>query len=337
MPRTRRSDCSGPGIRRRRRGRGFEYLDDAAGRRITDAPTLDRLRELAIPPAWKDVWICSDPLGHLQATGVDAAGRKQYLYHPAWRERREQHKFDHVVDFARGLPKLRRRVDDDLDREGLDRERVLAAAVRLLDRGMFRVGGEEYAETNETYGLATIERRHVRISGDEIVFDYDAKGGLRRVVTLVEPDVQPVIEALRRRRTGTELLAYRNGRGWADVRSDDINEYLKEIAGEEATAKDFRTWNGTVLAAVALASMLPVPDSQATRKRKITEAVKGVAFVLGNTPAVSRRSYINPKVIERYEEGATIAPTLKRLGKTADIRDPEVQHTVERAVLRLVA
>jgi DNA topoisomerase I len=337
MPRLRRSDCTGPGIRRRGRGRGFEYLDETGGR-ITDRETRERLAELKIPPAWEDVWICSDPLGHLQATGVDSAGRKQYLYHERWRRRRDQEKFDRMIDFGKALPRLRRRVASDLDEDGAGRDRVLAAAIRLLDRGLFRIGGEDYAAENETFGLATLQRRHLRIDGDEIVFDYEAKGGQRRVQAISDPDLVPILRHLKRRRSGSDdLLAHRNGRAWVDVRSDDVNEYLKEAAGGDFSAKDFRTWNATVLAAVALGSMGPPPDSKTGRRRRINDAVAGVAALLGNTPAVCRRSYIDPRVVERYREGVTIERALRRVRTPEDVYDPRVQRSLERAVLRLIA
>jgi DNA topoisomerase I len=255
MPRLRRSDCSGPGLRRRGRGKGFEYLDDE-GSRIQDPEILERVKELAIPPAWRDVWICDDPLGHLQATGIDDAGRKQYLYHPAWRDRRDQQKFDRMLDFARALPRIRTRVATDLDDDDPSRESVLACAVRLLDRGFFRIGGEDYAEDNDSYGLATMRKRHVSVNGQEIVFDYESKGGQRRVQSISDAELVPLIDRLKRRRGGgEELLVYRNGRRWVDVRSEDVNGYLKAAAGVDFSAKDFRTWSATVLAAVALGAM----------------------------------------------------------------------------------
>jgi DNA topoisomerase I len=255
MPRLRRSDCSGPGLRRRGRNKGFEYLDDE-GSRIQDPEILERVKELAIPPAWRDVWICDDPLGHLQATGIDDAGRKQYLYHPAWRDRRDQQKFDRMLDFARALPRIRTRVATDLDDDDPSRESVLACAVRLLDRGFFRIGGEDYAEDNDSYGLATMRKRHVSVNGQEIVFDYESKGGQRRVQSISDAELVPLIDRLKRRRGGgEELLVYRNGRRWVDVRSEDVNGYLKAAAGVDFSAKDFRTWSATVLAAVALGAM----------------------------------------------------------------------------------
>jgi DNA topoisomerase IB len=305
MPRLRRVDCADAGLRRRRRGRGFEYLDEL-GRKIDDAKTLARIRELRIPPAWQDVWICTDPLGHLQATGIDSAGRKQYLYHEQWRRRRDQQKFDETLDFARALPGLRRTVKRDLGKESMTRDQILACAVRLLDLGLFRIGSEEYAESNGSFGLATMRKKHVNVNGRAITFDYRAKGGIRRVQTIEDAEVRPVVAGLKRRRGGGhELLAYRNGRGWCDVSSSDINEYLKEATGGDFSAKHFRTWNGTVLAAVAVAEHDPAA-SKTGRKRVINEAVKGVAFFLGNTPAISRKSYIDPRVFDRYLSGWTI-------------------------------
>jgi DNA topoisomerase I len=335
MPRLRRSDCMAPGIRRVRRGRGFQYLDEG-GDSITDTQTIERLAELRVPPAWQDVWICSDPMGHLQATGIDGAGRKQYLYHQLWRERRDQEKFDRMIQFARALPRLRRRVAADLDGDEVDRERVLAASVRLLDRGCFRIGGEGYAENNGTYGVATMQRRHVSIDGDEIVFDYEAKGGQRRLQAVVDPDLRAVIERLKRRRTGRELLAYRNGRGWLDVRSEDINAYLKDAAAQDFSAKDFRTWNATLLAAVALAGSGAVPETKGGRRRRINGAVDAVAEFLGNTPAVCRQSYIDPRVFDRYRDGETIKPPRWRVSAAEQVFDPTVQRSVERAVIRLL-
>jgi DNA topoisomerase I len=250
--RLRRSDCSGPGLRRIRRGRGFTYLDER-GERISDPEDLARLRELAIPPAWREVWICSDPLGHLQATGVDAAGRKQYLYHERWREHRDRQKFEKMERFGRSLPQLRRRVASSLRGTEPTRERVLACAVRLLDVGLFRIGSEEYADEDGGLGLATIRKEHVTVHAHSIEFDFLAKSGIRRVQVIEDPLSHELVNTLRRRRGGSpELLAYRNERRrWRDIRSSDINDYVKRLLGEEFSAKDFRTWNATVLAAVS--------------------------------------------------------------------------------------
>jgi DNA topoisomerase IB len=329
-------DCSLPGIQRRRRGRGFEYLEES-GERIDDAEVLERIRELVIPPAWNEVWICPDPLGHIQAVGTDAAGRRQYLYHVSWRERRDREKFDEMLRFARILPRIRKVAGKHLKLEGMPRERVLACAVRLLDRGFFRIGTEDYAEQNQTYGLATMQKRHVTLGpGELITFDYAAKGGKRHIQSLVDRDVYRVVEALLRRRSGRELLAYRNGRKWVDVRSDDINLYLKEVTREGYSAKDFRTWNATVIAAVALAVSGKAHASASARKRAITRAVGEVAHYLGNTPAVCRASYIDPRIFDRFNDGVTIAGALDRLGEGLDLGQPSIQGAVEEAVLDLI-
>jgi DNA topoisomerase IB len=336
MSRLRRVDCSGPGIVRRRRGRGFEYFDET-GERIDEPEVLVRIRELAIPPAWKDVWICPYPMGHIQAVGTDAAGRRQYLYHQRWRERRDQEKFDEMIRFARALPRVRKITATHLAQRSVSRERVLAGAVRLLDRGFFRIGTEGYAEQNQTYGLSTMQKRHVTLGeGGVITFDYAAKGGKRRVQSLVDPAVYELVATLKRRRAGRELFAYRNGRRWVDLRSDDINEYIKDIAGEDFSAKDFRTWSATVIAAVALAVSGRAATTKTARQRAITRAVKEVAHYLGNTPAVCRASYIDPRVFDRYHDGITIGGALEDLGNGAVLGEPAFQGTVEEAVLDLL-
>jgi len=340
MSRLRRADCSSPGLTRRRHGKGFTYLD-SDGETVRDPEDLARIAELGIPPAWKDVWICPDARGHLQATGVDAAGRKQYLYHPQWRTRRDQEKFDEMTRFARALPGLRDHVDADLAAtDKLTRERVLACAVRLLDRGFFRIGSEQYTVQNESYGLATMRKEHVTLDPEQrgMVFDYQAKSGQRRVQGVVDPAAFDVVAALKRRRGGgPELLAYKAGRRWSDVRSPDINEYLKAATGDDFSAKDFRTWAATVLAAIGLAVAGEVADTQTGRKRAITRAVKEVAHYLGNTPAVCRASYIDPRVIDAYQSGLIIRPTLEALGDTDEPGElPIHQRVVEEAVLDLI-
>jgi DNA topoisomerase IB len=337
MPRLRRVDCANPAISRRRRGRGFEYLDES-GERIEDPDVLERIRALAIPPAWEDVWICADSLGHIQATGVDARGRKQYRYHDLWRDRRDRQKFDAMVDFARTLPKLREQVERDLRKRRISRERVLACAVRLLDRGFFRIGSEDYAEENETYGLATMRKRHVTVNGNTLVFDYEAKGGKRRVQTLADRKVSRLVKALRERRGGGhELLAYRNGAEWRDIRSTEINDYIKDTIGEDHSAKDFRTWNATVLAAVVLAASARERDmsTKGGRNRAKRDAVNQVSHYLGNTPAVCRASYIDPRVFDRFDGGLTVGGVFERLPD--DPADwPEIQRPIEEAVLDLI-
>src|SRR3954451_20913838 len=332
--RLRKADTGGPGIKRRRAGRGFFYVD-ADGDRVSDDEVLARIHELVIPPAWEDVWICPYPGGHIQATGVDQRGRKQYLYHRKWRERRDQEKFDEMLLFARALPTLRERVERDLgdrDEDDMGRERVLAAAVRLLDRGFFRIGSEDYAVENETYGLATMRKDHVALHDGFIVFDYPAKHGKRRVQSVVDPEIAVVVEQPKRRRGGgQELLAYKRGGRWVDVKSADINAYIKEITGEDFSAKTFRTWGATVFAAVALA-VSPARDSKTARKRAVTRAIKEVAHHLGNTPAVARASYIDPRVIDRYFDGYVI--DVEHLA--ADPEDTAIQGDIEAAVLDLI-
>jgi DNA topoisomerase I len=336
MPRLRRVDCSGPGIVRKKVGRGFAYYDEE-GRRVTEAEVLQRINALVIPPAWTDVWICPYPMGHIQAVGTDAAGRKQYRYHDVWRTRRDQEKFDHMLEYAAALPKMRHVICQHLQEDGLTRNRVLACATRLLDLGFFRIGTEGYAEQNQTYGLATMRKSHVKLKDGIVTFDYVAKGGKRRIQSLVDPDVYEVIGALKARKGGgRELLAYETGTGWVDVKSADINAYVKEITGGDFTAKDFRTWNATVLAAVALAVSVEVARSKTARKRAITRAITEVAEYLGNTPAVARASYIDPRVIDRYQAGVTIADVLHKLGDEAAFGQLATQGAIEEAVLELL-
>ncbi|HLM30978.1 MAG TPA: DNA topoisomerase IB [Solirubrobacterales bacterium] len=337
MPRLRRVDCSEPGIRRIRRGAGFSY-EEEDGTRVEDAETLDRIRELAIPPAWKDVWVCPFPNGHIQATGYDDAGRKQYLYHEGWRAKRDREKFADMERFARALPRMRRRTDDDLAKRGLVRDRVLACAVRLLDLGFFRIGSERYAEQNETFGLATLRRSHVRIERGAAVFDYRAKNSKRHRQTIADPAVVPTIRALRNRRGGgQDLLAYRRGRGWANMRADEINEYLKAVMGGDWSAKDFRTWNATVLTAVELARNGNGAGTKTARRRIANEATKRVADYLSNTPAVCRSSYIDPRVFDRFDSGETIRRALERIVDGSGPDEFPDRERIERAVLRLIA
>jgi DNA topoisomerase IB len=341
MPRTRRVDCSGPGIARRRHGRGFAYAT-ADGERLTDAATIDRIRALAIPPAWRDVWICTDPRGHIQATGIDEAGRKQYRYHDDWRTRRDAQKFEAMVAFAEALPALRRRVTRDLRRPELDATRANACAVRLLDIGFFRVGGEDYAARNGTYGLTTLRKEHVQVRRDDVVFDYPAKHALRRVQVVADPAVREVVAQLKRRRSGgAELLAYRRDGRWVDLKAEDVNAYLKDAAGGDFSAKDFRTWNATALCALVLARRAGEAGSRASRRRLVTAAIREVAVYLGNTPAVCRSAYVDPRVIDRFQAGLTIAEALEAPPPSADgqalIDEHSVGERVRRAVLDLIA
>ena len=276
--------------------------------------------------------MCSDPFGHLQATGVDAAGRRQYLYHPRWREHRDREKFARMLRFAQLLPALRRGLARTLrDEADPTREVVLASAVRLLDIGMFRVGGEQYADEDSGIGLATVRKEHVRIHDGAMEFDYPGKGGLRRRQVIEDPVTIDLISALKRRRGGPdELMAYREGRRWRDVRSDDIDEYLKDQLGEDFSAKDFRTWNATVMAAVTLATEAHEVTSKTARKRAVNAAIRAVSELLGNTPAVARRSYIDPRVFDRYLSGWTIAAALEKM-PDPDASDDRVRTRIERA------
>src|SRR5215218_9586721 len=299
MPRLRRVHPEQPGWTRRKQGKGFVYLDED-GRPL---PALDvaRCKSLVIPPAWTEVWICPAPNGHIQAVGTDDAGRRQYLYHPVWRELRDKAKHDRVLTVARRLPRARRVVAEHLVLPGMPRERALGTAFRLLDLGFFRVGGEQYAEENGSYGLATIEKQHVHVDDHEVVFEYPAKSGRERLVAVADDAVIDAVSTLRSRRSGgRELLAYKNGGRWRDVSSADINAYVKDVVGGDMSAKDFRTWHGTVLAAVALAERLEHTTSPTRRRKAVRAAMGEVSEYLGNTPTVARGSYVDPRVIDAY-------------------------------------
>ncbi|WP_448638994.1 DNA topoisomerase IB [Geodermatophilus sp. URMC 63] len=334
--RLRRSDVHGPGWTRRRAGRGFSYRDEH-GELIRDAERLDRVRAIAIPPAWKDVWICPWPNGHIQATGLDAAGRRQYRYHDAWRARRDAEKHERVLAIASELPDVRDQVATALRTRGLNRGRVLACALRLLDLGTFRIGSEEYAEENGTYGLATLRREHVTVRGERTFFRYTAKGSIEREVEITDRPTATVVRQLLERPddAGDELLAYQLDDGtWHDVTSDEINAYLKEVSGAEITAKDFRTWNATVLMAAALAEQ-PPPRNKTARNKTIKAAYVRVSEQLGNTPAVCKASYVDPRVVDRYEHGETVADALTRAASAED--DREAQRVLEQAVCQLLS
>ncbi|WP_372789700.1 DNA topoisomerase IB [Paraconexibacter sp.] len=338
--RVRRVDPAGPGWRLRRRGRGFELLDQR-GRSIRDEAHRDRVRALAIPPAWNEVWVCPDPDGHIQATGLDAAGRRQYRYHERFTARRAQAKFACTLAFARRLPDLRERVATDLDGEPRDERTVLACVVRLLDRGFFRVGTESYASKNRTFGLTTLEKRHVQIAHEDVlVFDYTAKHGRRRVQSVVDPRAAEIVQTLRRRRGGGErLFAHREGRVWRPVRADAVNAYVRDASGlQDVSAKTFRTWNATVLAAVAMAIADPsAHTSKRARERAMRRAADEVARYLGNTATVCRSAYIDPRVFDRWSNGQTIADAVHDLAAIADPGDLATHGEIEAAVLDLLA
>ncbi|HEY3334549.1 MAG TPA: hypothetical protein VGK16_04860 [Candidatus Limnocylindrales bacterium] len=291
-----------PGIARRRAGRGWSYRA-ADGTPVRDATTLARIRSLAIPPAWTDVWICPSPRGHLQATGRDARGRKQHRYHPAFREHREGAKFDRMLAFAEALPRIRERVDEDLGRPGLPREKVLAAVVRLLELTLIRVGNEEYARLNRSFGLTTLRDRHARIEGSRLRFRFTGKSGKRHEVTIRDRRLARVVGRCQDL-PGQDLLQYVDDEGEVrDVRSEDVNAYLREIAGDvDVTAKDFRTWAGTVLTYRALRALQPGTTEQESR-RNVVEAIRQTSERLGNTPAVARRSYVHPAILRAYLDG----------------------------------
>lgn len=292
-----------PGIRRRRSGKGFSYLSPD-GRPVKDPETLARIRALAIPPAWVDVWICPYSNGHLQAVGRDARGRKQYRYHDRWRELRDEAKFDRLLDFARMLPKIRRRVDRDLARKGLSRDKVVAAVVRLLDTALVRIGNPEYARDNDSYGLVTLRDDHVRIRGSQVRFDFRGKAGKFHSVGIDSPRLARVVRRCRDL-PGQELFQYLDEGEPRAIGSDDVNEYLRQTTAREFTSKDFRTWAGTVLAARELYRAGPF-RSQREARRNVIKAVEVVARQLGNTPAIARGSYVHPEILEACLDGSLL-------------------------------
>jgi len=333
--RLRRTSPTQPGWTRRRAGKGFVYLDES-GTRLTP-PDSERCKALVIPPAWADVWICRWENGHLQAVGTDDAQRRQYLYHPEWRVQRDAAKHERVLEVAARLPQARERVAQHLAEPGMSRERALATAFRLLDLGFFRIGGETYAEQNGSYGLATISKDHVRLEDGTVVFEYTAKSGKERYVALAEQDVLDSVSVLKRRRSGSEkLLAYRDGSRWRDISSDDINEYVKTVVSGQVSAKDFRTWHATVLAAVALAVSTHAAETEGKRRRAVARVMKEVSEYLGNTPAVCKASYVDPRVIDLFDDGVTIEPALKVLGEGTPEGFPATHGAIEQAVLDLL-
>jgi DNA topoisomerase I len=331
VPRLRKTSPDDPGWTRRRAGKGFVYLDES-GKRLS-ARRAQRVKDLVIPPAWEDVWITPYENGHLQAVGTDEAGRRQYLYHPDWRTRRDAAKHDRVLQFGRALSRAREKVLTDLGTDGMSLERACAVAVRLLDLGYFRIGNDVYADRHGSFGLTTLERQHVRKQGKVLVFSFVGKSGVEHRVEIDDPATVAALETMRRRRGGDDsLLAWKEGRTWRSLDAARVNDYVREATGLEATAKDFRTWHATVLAAAALAETDEPGESKASRKRAVSGAMKEVAEFLGNTPAQARTSYVDPRVIDAYEEGETIQGTTRRHYPKADDR----QAALERAVLRLL-
>ncbi len=330
MVRLRSVSPNSRGWTRRRAGRGFVYLD-ADGARL-HGEDVDRIRALVIPPAWEDVWICPAPNGHIQAVGVDAAGRRQYLYHPEWRVRRDAMKFDRVAQVSRKLPEVRASILEHLSLDGMPPERAAATAVRLLDLGYFRIGSDAYADAHGSFGLTTLEKRHVRRHGDQLVFRFTGKSGIEHLIEIDDPLAVSAVETMRRRRGGGDrLLAYKSGI-WTPLDAAMVNGYLRESTGESITAKDFRTWHATVLAAAALAETDEPGETKASRKRAVAAAMREVSTYLGNTPTIARNSYVDPRVVDLYEDGVTIGSVLRRSYDSPDER----QVAVERAVSRML-
>jgi DNA topoisomerase I len=329
MPRLRRTSPDQPGWTRRRAGKGFTYLDQDGNR--LGPEEVQRCKDLVIPPAWEDVWITPHPNGHLQAVGTDDAGRRQYLYHPHWRASRDAAKFERIIDFGKAMSTARERVLTDLGTEGMSQERACAVAVRLLDLGYFRIGNDVYTDTNGSFGLTTLLREHVTKRQERLQFSFVGKSGVEHTI---EIDDEPTVEALdvmrARRGGGDRLLAWKDGRRWRTLDASQVNDYVREATGIEATAKDFRTWHATVIAAAALASTDEPGETKASRKRAVSATMKEVAEFLGNTPTLARTAYVDPRVVDAYEKGRTI-----KVRSSYDTDDAR-QAALERAVLRLL-
>lgn len=331
--RLRRSDVSGPGISRKRSGKGFTYIGPD-GERLADADALARIKDLVIPPAWRKVWISTHHNAHIQVVGTDVAGRRQYMYHQAWQDERAEEKFDRVLEMSTRLPAWREHIARDLTERGLTRDRVLALALHLLDLGYFRAGGEQYAEENESYGLATLQCDHVTLRDGVVAFDYPAKSGVRRMLEIPDPEVVRAVRALLRRDDRSErLMVCRNGSGWSDIHAADLNARFKELVGDDYSVKDLRTWHGTVLAAQAFAAAEPA-ETERQFKRTVSAVMKEVSEGLGNTPAIARGSYVDPRVVTGYEQGVTIAAAVERAARR---RNPAVAAAIrEKATRALV-
>ena len=312
MTRLRRTDVGGLGVHRVRCGRGFAFVDESG--RPVDHATRERAVALVIPPAWRDVWVAPYANGHVQATGIDDAGRRQYLYHPAWRAQKDRLKFERMLELAAVLPAARRGVTRDLRRDGMPRERVLAAGFRMLDTGMLRVGSERYADAHGSYGLSTLLGAHARVvAGERVLLSFPAKSGQPWESEIADPDLAAAIAELKRRGGRARLLAWRDGGGgsWHPISAAEINADVRDRTGDEFTAKDFRTLHGTVTAAVSLARSGP-GETPAARKRAVVQAMRLAADALGNTPAVAKSSYVDPRLLDRYQQGETIDSTRLR-------------------------
>ncbi|MFI7582131.1 DNA topoisomerase IB [Kocuria sp. M1N1S27] len=316
-PRLRRSNCSRPGITRRGHGRGFAYRQ-ADGTKVEDRDQLERIRQLVIPPAWKDVWISPHPNGHIQATGVDDAGRRQYIYHPRWRELKDREKFDRVLDFGDTLPQARPAVTRLLRSEGATEEKACAAAFRLIDDAALRVGNEEYAQSNGSYGVTTLLVQHVRVDGRDVHLDFPGKSGHRWTLTVRDADLAAALAPMLERGPDETALAHLGEDGqWATITSARLNDFVRDRCGPGFTAKDFRTWQGTVTAAMALAARADTRPSESARKKAVSAAMREVAEHLGNTAAIARSSYTDPRVIDRFMDGETIDAATYRAAERA--------------------
>jgi DNA topoisomerase I len=321
------------GFTRQRAGKGFRYFD-VNGKELRNAEHLARIKSLAIPPAWADVWISPVANGHLQATGRDARGRKQHRYHARWREVRDETKFTRIIAFARSLPEIRKRIAQDMKPPGLPRRKVLAAVVKLLEVSLIRVGNEEYARDNKSYGLTTMRDHHVDVSGARMRFQFRGKSGKKHAVDITDPRLARIVKQCQDL-PGQEIFQYIDDDGkQQDVKSEDVNEYLREITGEDFTAKDFRTWAGTVLAAMALRELEKF-DSQTQAKKNILRAIEAVAERLGNTPAICRKSYVHPMVLDAYMEGALLQTVKQRAQEQWNTRISKLRPE-EAAVLALL-
>jgi len=318
---------SAPGITRKRAGRGWRY-EAPDGTPIRDKEVLARIRSLVIPPAWTHVWICPSANGHIQATGIDDRGRKQYRYHPRWREVRDEDKYERILDFGKALPEIRTHVEHDLSLPGLPRPKVLATVVRLLETTLIRVGNEEYARTNKSFGLTTLRDRHVKVDGSQLRFKFKGKSGKTHSISVRDRRLAHIVRRCQEL-PGQDLFEYVDDDGARHlIDSADVNEYLQEISGDDFTAKDFRTWAGTTLAATTLQEMEPA-DTLTARKHNVVEAIKAVAGRLGNTPAICRKCYIHPQIMEAYLDG-TLAEGLKGRSNGSGLPSEEA------AVLRLL-
>lgn len=304
--RLRRTNCEHPGYSRRRWGRGFSYRG-LHGDILTDRQTLDRIRSLAIPPAWTNVWISPYANGHIQATGTDGAGRRQYIYHPHWRELKDREKFDRSLAFAQSLPAARRLITKHLRSDGSGPQRAYAAALRIVDAGALRIGGERYAEANGSYGTTTLRVEHVTVQGDEVRFDFPGKSGQEWHTLIRDPDLVAALAPMLARSDPDTALAYEGTDGkWHSITASSLNAFLREVTGGEFSAKDFRTWQATVVAAMHLARAFPLASTKREKVKAASATARKVADHLGNTPAIARKSYIDPRVVDRFFDGEVI-------------------------------